>query len=167
MLRAIYRDSPLGRLTVAADETAIRVLVMEGQHREKAHLPRELPEEETPLLLRAGEWLDAYFAGERPELCALPLAPEGTAFQKRVWDELKKIPYGRTRSYGELAAVLGTSARAVGSAVGRNPISILIPCHRVLGRDGKLTGFDGGLDRKALLLRLEGIEIRDEGMTTR
>lgn len=85
----------------------------------------------------------------------VPLAPRGTAFQRRVWDALLAIPYGETRTYGELAAALGSSARAVGSAVGKNPVSVIIPCHRVLGAGGSLTGYAGGLDRKRALLALE------------
>ena len=110
---------------------------------------------DSPVLLAARCWLDAYFAGRRPGVAGLPLAPRGTAFQRRVWDALLAIPYGETRTYGELAAELGSSPRAVGSAVGRNPISVIVPCHRVLGADGSLTGYAGGLDRKRALLALE------------
>ena len=110
---------------------------------------------DSPVLLAARCWLDAYFAGKRPGAAGLPLAPRGTAFQRRVWDALIAIPYGETRTYGELAAELGSSPRAVGAAVGRNPISVIIPCHRVLGADGSLTGYAGGLERKRALLALE------------
>lgn len=89
-------------------------------------------------------------------MAGLPLAPRGTAFQRRVWDALLAIPYGETRTYGELAAELGSSPRAIGTAVGKNPISVIVPCHRVLGADGSLTGYAGGLDRKETLLELEG-----------
>ena len=106
---------------------------------------------------RARLWLDAYFAGKAPEVSGLPLSPKGTAFQKKVWQELLNIPYGTTNTYGALAGRLGSSARAVGSAVGRNPISIVIPCHRVLAADGSLTGYAGGLENKEKLLQLEGI----------
>ena len=108
------------------------------------------------MLRRARCWLDDYFAGKNPDASALPLSPKGTAFQRAVWQELRKIPYGETESYGALAARLGSSARAVGSAVGRNPLSIIIPCHRVLAADGGLTGYAGGLENKKKLLRLEG-----------
>lgn len=105
-------------------------------------------------------WLSAYFAKE--PLPALPaLAPEGSAFQKVVWQQLMSIPYGQASSYGAIARRLGSSARAVGGAVGRNPIWILCPCHRVLGADGRLTGFGGGLPMKRALLRLEGIAWRE------
>jgi len=157
MYSRIRYASPLGELTLAANERAVTALVMAGQKYETLHLPAEAAEEETPVLRRARAWLDAYFAGECTDASALPLEPEGTEFQKQVWRELLTIPWGSTRSYGELAKTLGSSARAVGAAVGRNPISILIPCHRVLGSGGALTGYAGGLDRKALLLKLEGV----------
>lgn len=147
--------SPLGELTIVANESAITALVMAGQKRENQHVPTDAREMETPLLRLACQWLGAYFAGERPDADALPLAPEGTDFQKRVWRELLMIPYGETRSYGALAKTLHSSPRAVGGAVGRNPISILIPCHRVLGSNGSLTGYDGGLARKKQLLLFE------------
>jgi methylated-DNA-[protein]-cysteine S-methyltransferase len=112
------------------------------------------------------EWLASYFAGKNPpfEKCGkayFALSPEGTAFRKSVWKELQKIPYGKTASYGEIAAKLGKKgsgwhARSVGGAVGHNPISIIIPCHRIVGADGSLTGYAGGLDRKRALLELEG-----------
>ena len=151
-----YR-SPLGMLTVAAEGETLTALVFEGQKYARQHLAGEGQERETPVLRAARLWLDAYFAGERPDAAALPLAPRGTGFQQTVWQELRTIPYGETLSYGVLAARLGSSARAVGSAVGHNPISIIIPCHRVLGAKGALTGYAGGLDRKEKLLALEGV----------
>lgn len=107
----------------------------------------------------AVEQLAEYLAGTRRRF-ELRLAPRGTAFQQRVWQLLRQIPYGGTSSYGALAERLGSSARAVGAAVGRNPISIIIPCHRVVGRSGSLTGYAGGLERKELLLRLESDALR-------
>ena len=148
--------SPLGKLIIAAEGEALTALVFEGQKYARQHLAGEGQERETPVLRDARLWLDAYFAGERPDAAALPLAPRGTDFQRAVWRELRTVPYGETRSYGEIAARLGSSARAVGSAVGRNPISLLIPCHRVLGAKGALTGYAGGLERKKTLLALEG-----------
>ena len=148
--------SPLGLLTIAAEGDDLTALVMEKQKYADRHLAGEGRECETPVLHMAKCWLDDYFAGENPVLSALPLSPRGTAFQQAVWQELKKIPYGKTDSYGAIASRLGSSARAVGSAVGRNPISILIPCHRVLAADGSLTGYAGGLENKEKLLRLEG-----------
>ena len=152
----IRYSSPLGMLTVAAENGALTALVIEGQKYADRHLAGEGREGETPVLRRARCWLDDYFAGKKPDASALPLSPKGTAFQRAVWQELRKIPYGETESYGALAARLGSSARAVGSAVGRNPLSIIIPCHRVLAADGGLTGYAGGLENKKKLLRLEG-----------
>ena len=152
----IRYSSPLGMLTVAAENGALTALVIEGQKYADRHLAGEGREGETPVLRRARCWLDDYFAGKKPDASVLPLSPKGTAFQRAVWQELRKIPYGETESYGALAARLGSSARAVGSAVGRNPLSIIIPCHRVLAADGGLTGYAGGLENKKKLLRLEG-----------
>lgn len=152
----IRYSSPLGMLTVAAENGALTALVIEGQKYAERHLAGEGRECETPVLHRARCWLDDYFAGKEPDASALPLSPGGTAFQQAVWQELRKIPYGETESYGAVAGRLGSSARAVGSAVGRNPISLIIPCHRVLAADGGLTGYAGGLENKKKLLRLEG-----------
>lgn len=116
---------------------------------------RTLPPPETELAKRTAAWLRAYFAGEHPT-ADLPLAADGTAFQQRVWQACREVPYGETRSYGELARRIGCgSARAVGGALGKNPIWLLIPCHRIVGSGGDLTGYAGGLDKKAALLRLE------------
>ena len=116
------------------------------------------PEEATPLLLEACRQLREYFAGERKAF-ALPLAPAGTEFQKKVWAALRDIPWGETRSYGDIARAIGkpTACRAVGMANGRNPLPIFIPCHRVIGTNGSITGYSGGLEKKRFLLRLEGI----------
>ena len=158
----IRYDSPLGPLTIAAENDALTALVIAGQKYAELHLAGEGRERETPVLQQAKTWLDRYFAGERPDPAQLPLSPKGTAFQLRVWWELLKIPYGRTERYGVLAARLGSSARAVGSAVGRNPLSIIIPCHRVVGADGSLCGYAGGLENKEKLLSLEGIHVDKE-----
>ena len=152
----IICPSPLGMLTIAAEGGALTALVIEGQKYHADHLAGDGVRRETPALRAARRWLERYFAGENPELSALTLAPRGTPFQQRVWAALRRIPYGETVSYGALAAELVTSARAVGSAVGRNPLSILIPCHRVLAADGGLAGYAGGLENKEKLLRLEG-----------
>ena len=106
------------------------------------------------------DWLEAYFSGKKPEM-TIPLAPDGTEFQQAVWKLLREIPYGKTTTYGAIAKRLSSSgkraaAQAVGGAVGHNPISLLIPCHRVLGADGSLTGYAGGLEKKRALLELEG-----------
>lgn len=155
----IRYPSPLGMLTVAAEGEALTALVIDGQKYAERHLAGEGREQETPVLRTARRWLDAYFAGQAPDGAYLPLSPRGTVFQQTVWQELRKIPYGQTESYGALAMRLGSSARAVGGAVGRNPLSILIPCHRVLAADGSLTGYAGGLENKKKLLRLEGIAL--------
>ena len=153
----IRYDSLLGTLTLAAQNDALTALVIEGQKYEAFHLAGEGGEKETAVLRQAIFWLDRYFACLRPDPSELPLLLKGTAFQQRVWRELLTIPYGQTESYSDLAARLGTSARAVGGAVGRNPLSIIIPCHRVLSADGSLCGYAGGLENKKKLLRLEGI----------
>ena len=154
-------DSPLGKMLLAADDDGLTGAWFYGQR----YFARGLEDAEknerrgvpfdSPVLLAARRWLDTYFAGERPDAADVPLAPRGTAFQRRVWDALLAIPYGETRTYGELAAELGSSPRAVGAAVGRNPISVIVPCHRVLGAGGSLTGYAGGLERKRALLELE------------
>lgn len=148
--------SPLGMLTVAAEGDRLTALVIDGQKYAEQHLAGEGRALETPVLRAAEDWLDRYFRGEKPDASALPLAPRGTDFQLRVWQALLAIPYGQTVSYGTLASELGSSARAVGAAVGRNPICILIPCHRVLAADGSPTGYAGGLENKEKLLKLEG-----------
>lgn len=150
-------ESPLGRMLLAADDVGVTGAWFYGQ-RYFAHGlgdDGESARHEAPALLAARRWLDAYFAGERPDVTDVPLAPRGTAFQSRVWDVLRDVPYGETRTYGEIAAGLGSSARAVGAAVGRNPVSVIVPCHRVLGADGSLVGYAGGLERKRALLELE------------
>lgn len=116
--------------------------------------------QDTPLLLEAKRQLEEYFSGLRASF-SLPLNPQGTAFQKKVWQQLEAIPYGQTRTYGQIAAAVGqpTASRAVGGANHNNPIAIVIPCHRVIGANGKLTGYAGGLDIKEKLLRLEGVEV--------
>ena len=153
----MHYASPLGMLTVAAEGDVLTALVIDGQKYAERHLAGEGRERETPVLQKARLWLDCYFAGEQPDPSDLPLSPKGTDFQRRVWKELLRIPYGETATYGALAARLGSAARAVGTAVGRNPLSVFIPCHRVLGAGGSLTGYAGGLENKEKLLRLEGI----------
>ena len=145
--------SPVGQLTLAGEGETLTGLWLEGQKYfgSKAHPVRE---GEAPVFEAARQWLDRYFAGEDPGSTP-PLAPEGTPFQRRVWELLRTIPQGQTATYGQLAQRLGSSPRAVGSAVGHNPISILVPCHRVLGSDGGLTGYAGGVERKLWLLRHE------------
>lgn len=154
--------SPLGPLTLAADGQAITGLWMEGQKYFCLGLSDDGKEMDLPVFQQTEAYLAAYFAGS-PLPPLPPLRPAGTAFQRAVWALLAEIPYGRTCTYGALAVELrrrGTAAapRAVGAAVGRNPISILIPCHRVVGAGGSLTGYAGGLARKRFLLELEGVD---------
>ena len=158
-----FAETPLGPVTLASDGEALIGLWFQGQAHENAGLATETERRELPVFRETRRWLALYFAGERPDF-PVPLAPRGSDFQRRVWDSLRRIPYGSVVSYGALARELGcASPRAVGQAVGRNPISLLIPCHRVLGADGGLTGYAGGLWRKETLLRLEGALPKEDG----
>ncbi len=158
-----YHDSPIGRLLLAADKTGLQQLLMDiddkpwqiGEHWRSA--ADELDE--------VCRQLDEYFAGRRQRF-ELLLAPQGTAFQQAVWQALQAIPFGRTRCYSDLAAEIARpkAVRAVGAANGANPIAIIIPCHRVIGRGGSLTGYAGGLSRKALLLKLEGAQLPEQAL---
>lgn len=153
--------SPLGAITMASDGTALTGLWFDGQRRfpaclENAHTAA------LPVFDQAEEWLRVYFGEKAPDFTPA-LNPVGTDFRRAVWDILLKIPYAETRSYGEIAQALAQrcglqkmSAQAVGGAVGHNPISLIIPCHRVIGADGSLTGYAGGIDRKRKLLDMEG-----------
>jgi methylated-DNA-[protein]-cysteine S-methyltransferase len=151
--------SPLGELTLAATDEGLCGLYFKG------HKPAPKREgwkrDNGPRFDAARSWLDAYFAGEKPRKLPAHVIASGTPFQRRVWEALRAIPRGKTTTYAELAAAIGSpkAVRAVGAAVGRNPLSILIPCHRVIGRDGSLTGYAGGLTRKKQLLALEGLNI--------
>ncbi len=160
--------SPLGDILLAADGRGLTGLWFQGQQHFARGLEPGASEGELPLFSDVRRWLDLYFSGQAPD-AAIPLHLRGTAFQLRVWQALLTIPYGSTATYGQIARQLGAgprSARAVGSAVGRNPVSILVPCHRVLGSGGKLTGYAAGLDRKMALLALEGILPLGEAMHT-
>lgn len=151
--------SPLGTILLASDGTNLTGLWFA----EQKHFPDAanwiiIPE--LDVFLRTEQWLQSYFAGENPDPDQLPLAPAGSAFQKQVWDLLVRIPYGQLTTYGALAQKMHCkSAQAVGSAVARNPISIIIPCHRVVGKSNQLTGYAGGLDRKQWLLELENANL--------
>lgn len=153
--------SPLGAVTLASDGTALTGLWFEGQKYYAETLASEYTERSLPVFGRAIEWLDIYFRGTDPGTPP-PLSPAGTPFRRAVWAFLLRVPYGHTVTYGSIARALSeksgcerTSARAVGNAVGHNPISLFIPCHRVVGAGGHLTGYAGGLDRKRQLLLLE------------
>lgn len=155
-------QSPMGRMTIASDETGISGLWFDGQKYDRAGLVH--PEQkETEFIHSAKQWLDQYFSGKKPDFTpALHLS--GTEFQILVWKKLLKIPYGTTVTYGELAEQVAEetgresmSSQAVGGAVGHNHISIIVPCHRVVGAHGELTGYAGGIERKQKLLKLEEI----------
>ena len=151
--------SPLGAITLASDGEALTGLWFEGQKYYAATLEKTHAEKALPVFTQAERWLDLYFAGERPDFMP-PLRLKGTAFRRAVWELLLAVPYGQTVSYGELARRLGlpkASARAVGGALGHNPVSLIVPCHRVVGADGSLSGYAGGVDRKRRLLTLEGV----------
>jgi methylated-DNA-[protein]-cysteine S-methyltransferase len=158
-------DSPYQPLTLVAEEDRLVGLYLENQR----HRPAEVtfgvrvPEASEPPFAQAASQLDEYFTGRR-RVFELPLTLHGTAFQQRVWAALLEIPYGQTRSYGELAEHLGrpTAARAVGLANGRNPIGVIVPCHRLVAADGGLVGYGGGIDRKQALLAHEGVPPRPQ-----
>ena len=147
--------SPIGKLALIADDDLLRGVYFEQSRH--GGPPDGLKHGTNKIIDRTRRQLDAYFAGKRTEF-DLPLGAEGTQFQKKVWKALTRIPYGATRSYGEIAAKIGApqASRAVGAANGRNPIPVIVPCHRVIGSTGALTGFGGGMDRKRFLLALEG-----------
>lgn len=166
MIYMQHYDSPLGGILLSADETGLTGLWFDGAKYFAKGLPRERTDRETPALLQAKQWLDLYFSGAEPDFTP-PLHPAGTAFQQAIWQLLLQIPYGQTATYGELARRLARekgretlSAQAVGGAVGHNPISLVIPCHRVVGAGGNLTGYAGGVDKKRALLALEHVDIR-------
>ena len=158
--------SPLGGITLASDGAALTGLWFDGQKHFGAHLPPDSPlREDLPVFQETRQWLGRYFQGQ--DLGPTPpLSPEGTPFQREVWALLSRIPYGQVTTYRALAQSVAQarglpsmSAQAVGGAVGRNPISILIPCHRVVGSRGSLTGYAGGLEKKAALLSLERADL--------
>lgn len=155
--------SPVGTLLLTSEEAHLTGLWLN-----RPASRQQLRQDDHPVLVQTAAWLDAYFRGEAPPV-TVPLAPRGTEFQQQVWQILRTIPYGGLHSYGhiarELAAVRGKekmSAQAVGQAVGKNPISILIPCHRVVGARGQLTGYGGGLENKIFLLRHEGHHMEND-----
>ena len=150
-------SSPLGEIVMAAEDGALTGLWFEGQKHSPVFPPGGSAEEDRPVFALAERWLEAYFAGEVPDFTpAVVLC--GTAFQKAVWNALLTVPYGRTATYGDIARMVtgsASSARAAAAAVGRNPVSLIVPCHRIIGADGSLTGYAGGLRRKERLLALE------------
>ena len=163
--KTIY-TSPVGKITIVCDEKEnIAGLWIEGQKYFLSTVKSEMIEKnELKVFKKTKDWLDRYFRGEKPDIKELPLKPKGSDFRKEVWKILCKIPYGEVITYGEIAAIIAKkrgmkklSAQAVGGAVGHNPISIIIPCHRVIGKNGNLTGYSGGIETKIKLLKLEGI----------
>ncbi len=161
-----HYDSPLGGILLAADDVGLTGLWFDGQKYFARGLSNERIEQETSVLAEAKRWLDIYFTGKEPDFTP-PLHPIGSAFRRSVWEILLQIPYGQTTTYGEIARQLAKkqglermSAQAVGGAVGHNEISIIIPCHRVVGADGSLTGYAGGIGKKEALLELERADMR-------
>ena len=160
-----HYTSPLGGITLACDGEALNGLWFDDQKHFADTLAQEHMEKDLPVFGRAENWLDTYFSGKQPNFTP-PLRMKTTAFRRAVWEILLTIPYGKTMSYGEIAALLAErkglsrmSAQAVGGAVGHNAISLIVPCHRVVGANGSLTGYAGGLERKLRLLTLEKADL--------
>lgn len=158
--------SPIGMITLACDGSNLVGLWMEGQKYHGDTIPEAMIEKDDIAVFDAAKkWLNRYFAGEKPAISELPLAPIGSAFRQDVWSILCEIPYGKVITYGSIAKKIAVrmhkermSSQAVGGAVGHNPISIIIPCHRVIGSNGSLTGYSGGVGKKIMLLELEGVD---------
>lgn len=159
-----YFDSPVGRLLMLGRQDKLTNLDFECE--QIAPNSKWILKQDLPLFMQVKQALSRYFNGEREDFSHIPLAPQGTAFQQRIWQALRHIAYGQTSTYGALAQQINNpnAVRAVGGAVGSNPISIIIPCHRVLGKDRALTGFGGGLPAKRFLLQLEHIDYKDKGV---
>ena len=162
-----HYDSPLGGILLAADEIGLTGLWFDGQKYFARDLPAERVEQNAHVLSEVKRWLDVYFSGQEPDFMP-PLHPIGSAFWQEVWNILLQIPYGQTTTYGDIARQLAAkrglarmSAQAVGGAVGHNEISIIIPCHRVVGTNGSLTGYAGGIDRKVKLLEMEHADMTE------
>lgn len=156
-------SSPIGKMLIASDGEAICGVWFYGQK----HFPATdfIVNDDLAIFKKVANWLDDYFNGKNPKV-NFRLKPQGSQFRRRVWKILSEIPYGETKTYGEIASMISPemSSQAVGGAVGHNPISIIVPCHRVLGKDGKLSGYAGGIDRKISLLKLEGIDFKNNLM---
>ena len=165
-----YYDSILGKLTIAGDGENIIGVWIEGQKYFSKNIKNEniIKKDDISIFIKTKEWLDRYFRGERPDIKELKLSPKGSEFRQNVWKILCRIPYGQTITYGKIAKEIAKlmnknsmSAQAIGNAVGHNPISIIIPCHRVVGTNGGLTGYAGGIDKKRELLELENADVKD------
>ena len=158
--------SPVGDITLASDGINLIGLWIDGQKYYARTIKGETTFKDLPIFDKTKKWLDQYFKGKIPNI-ELSLKPQGSEFQEMVWKILKQIPYGKTITYGEIAKKIekltgrNASAQAVGGAVGHNPISIIIPCHRVVGSTGSLTGYAGGIDKKIKLLELEGVDMKN------
>lgn len=166
MINVINYKSPIGDLLLASKEEKLVGLLIEGQKYYLANIDEEIVDSESKILVRARRWLDDYFNGKKPDIGNLDLAPGGSEFRQEVWNILSEIPYGKTVTYKDIAekiaekrGIAKMSAQAVGGAVGHNPISIIIPCHRVVGSNGNLTGYAGGIDKKIFLLRHENVSM--------
>ncbi|MCI9597182.1 MAG: methylated-DNA--[protein]-cysteine S-methyltransferase [Firmicutes bacterium] len=165
MYYSTTHPSPVGTITLACQDNKLVGLWLEGQKYFGDTIPENMREkDDIPVFHDAKKWLDRYFAGEKPEISQLSMAPIGGEFRQMVWDILCAIPYGEVTTYGSIAKEVtaktgkNMSAQAVGGAVGHNPISIIIPCHRVVGSTGSLTGYAGGVETKIKLLELEGVD---------
>lgn len=168
-----HYQSPLGGITMASDGTALTGLWFDGQKYFASTLGADYKEKDLPVFTESKRWLDIYFSGREPNFTP-PLSLNGSAFRMAVWQILQSIPYGQTITYGDIAKQLAAqqnkarmSAQAVGGAVGHNPISIIVPCHRVIGAGGSLTGYAGGIDKKVQLLELEDIDTTEFTVPTK
>lgn len=162
-----HYHSPLGDILLAADTIGLTGLWFEGQKYFALHLDKKHEERELPVIEQAKCWLQTYFSGKEPDF-TVPLHFTGTDFQNQVWEILRSIPYGNTITYGQAAKQIAVkrglphmSAQAVGSAIGHNPMSVIVPCHRVVGTNGSLTGYAGGIDKKIKLLELENVDMKN------
>lgn len=167
MIYTYYYNSPLGRITMASDGDYLIGLWFDGQKYYADSIKGEHIEKTLPIFTEVTKWLDIYFSGKEPDFTP-PLLMKTTPFRKAVWEVMLTIPYGKTMTYGEIANIIAKekgiekmSAQAVGGAVGHNSISIIIPCHRVVGTNGSLTGYAGGIDRKVQLLKLENTDMKN------
>ena len=168
-----HYQSPLGGITISSDGTSLTGLWFDGQKYFASKLGADYTEKDLPVFTEAKRWLDIYFSGREPDFTP-PLALNGSTFRMAVWQILQNIPYGQTITYGDIARQLAAqtgkakmSAQAVGGAVGHNPTSIIVPCHRVIGAGGSLTGYAGGIDKKVQLLELEGIDTTEFTVPTK
>lgn len=167
MYYSTHYKSPVGEILLVSNENSIIGLWIDQQKYISSTMPKDIAEEDDiPILQEGVAWLDDYFSGKKPKISSLPLAPHGGEFKQAVWKILTEIPYGELTTYGKIAKEVAKrmgkarmSAQAVGGAVGHNPISIIIPCHRVVGANGNLTGYAGGIEKKVTLLTHEGINM--------